>query len=113
MASDWRGNDVGSQDHVVAVEIFAANNVQGGDSDLFMAVSRQCGLNNADALMLDGLQMLAMRDRSVLPIDFPPLDEKGRERLVAWSAAGKQLPVAEFAARGLYNAYFLDLVVAQ
>ena len=65
-----------------------------------------------EKLMLDGFQMLAMRDRSVLPIDFPPLDETGRERLLAWSAAGRQLPVAEFAARGLYDAYFLDLVIA-
>ena len=102
---------MGVQDHVVAVEIFASN-AQGEGGDLFMAVSRQSGLNNAASLMLDGFQMLAMRDRSVLPIDFPPLDETGRERLLAWSAAGRQLPVAEFAARGLYDAYFLDLVIA-
>jgi len=52
------------------------------------------------------------RFRANVVSTMPTLDETGRERLLAWSAAGRQLPVAEFAARGLYDAYFLDLVIA-
>lgn len=104
---------MGQQDEgLVAVEIFAAKDAQGADGDLFLAVSRECGLRNADSLLLDGDRMVAMRAQSVLPIDFPPLSDSGRSRLLAWSEKGKPLPVAEFAARGVFDAYFLNLVVS-
>lgn len=99
-------------DGLLSIEVFAAKDSEGADADMFMAVSCKCGLREAEALRIDGLSMVAVQHKSIMPIDFPPLDESVRGKLVAWAKTGKPLPVAEFMARGLYDAYFVNVVVA-
>lgn len=99
-----------ARDAKVAVEFFAAKGTK--EAALFMSVPHQCGLSDADTVMLNGNQMLAMRQQSILSIDFSPLSDDGRANLLALADADRQLLVAEFMASGLANAYFLDLVVA-
>lgn len=99
------------QDGLLSVEVFAAKDSDAADAGLFLAVSCKCGLWEADTLRIDGLSMVALQRKSIMPIDFPPLTASVREKLVGWAASGKPLPVAEFMARGLYDAYYLDVVV--
>lgn len=98
-------------DDKVAVEIFAAKGLD--TTGLFMAVSRRCGLSEADTLMLNGNRLLAMRQQTILPIDFPLLNDTVRARVESVVHAGGQLTVSEFSACGLYDAYFLNLVKAE
>lgn len=95
------------QNSVLPVEIFAAKD----NGELFIAVPCKCGLKQADTLRVKGLVVVALKDRSILPIDLPELTEESRGRLLNFAAKGKQIPVGEFMARGLFDAYFLDLVV--
>ena len=98
-------------DKLLSVEIFAAKDSGGEGRDCFMAVPLRCGLAEADSLRIDGLLMVALRQKSIMPIDFPPLTESMREKLIAWATRGKPLPVVEFMARGLYDAYYLNVMV--
>lgn len=102
------------EDGVLSIEVFAAKGWEdGSDPDMFLAVSRDCGLREAEALRIEGLSMVALQHKSVMPIDFPPLTEAVRNKLVAWACTGKPLPVGEFMARGVLDAYFLDVVVVR
>jgi hypothetical protein len=97
----------------VSFEIFAAKDEMGKAAGIFMSVPCRCGLKDADTLKIDGLSMVATQFRSVMPLDFPAISTEDRERLVAWSATGKPLPVAEFMVRGLFDSYFLNVEVVQ
>lgn len=97
-------------DGVVAVEFFAAKDSLGG-SGVMMTVPVRCGLKAADTLRVDGLTIVAMKDRSILPVDLPMLSEGSRAALVRVAERGKRLPVGEFMARGLFDSYFLTLVI--
>ncbi|CAG0957612.1 hypothetical protein RHDC4_00490 [Rhodocyclaceae bacterium] len=97
---------------LLSIEVFAAKDTVGVDPDMFMAVSCKCGLREAEALRIDGNSLVALQHKSIMPIDFPPLSTEVRAKLLAWAQTGKPLPVAEFMARGVYDAYFVDLVVA-
>lgn len=97
---------------LLAAEIFAAKDVDGTIGEIFMAVPCKCGLWDADTLRIDRQSMVALQRKSIMPIDFPPLTESVRAKLIARAATGQPLPVAEFLARGLYDAYYLNLVVA-
>lgn len=92
---------------ILSVEYFAAKDNLG----LIMMVPKKCGLKQADTLRIDGLSMVAIKNRSILPIDLPALTNSVRERLVALSVKGYQLPVGEFMARGLFDAYSLNVVI--
>lgn len=101
--------DVVSVDsETLSVEFFAAKDTP----DVIMAVPLKCGLNQADTLRIDGLFVVALQARSILPIDFPALNEASRARLVALSRLGRRLPVGEFMGLGLVDSYFLDVVIA-
>lgn len=100
------------QEGLVSVEVFAAKDSHGLPGGLFMAVSCKCGLWEADTLRIDALSMVALQRKSIMPIDLPALTVPVRDKLVAWAKTGQPLPVAEFMARGLYDAYYLDVVVA-
>jgi hypothetical protein len=97
----------GSGGGTVPMEVFAAK-----DSPLavFLAVPRHCGLKEADTLRIDGVTVLAMRSRSILPIDFPELTQQSADRLAALAHGGQQLAVGEFGALGLFDSYFLTVV---
>lgn len=100
-----------SDNTMLPVEFFAAKDNAGLLSGLIMSVPCKCGLKRADTLRIDGLSMVALQARSILPIDLPELSKDSKERLVALAKTGNQLPVAEFMARGLFDAYFLKLVL--
>ena len=96
---------------VLSVEFFAAKDSDGKLEGLVvMAVPRRCGLMDGDTLRIDGLSMLAMRDRSVLPIDFATLTEKAVSFLTALVKEERRLAVGEFTPLGLVDAYFVNVV---
>lgn len=102
------------EEGLLSIEVFAAKGWEDGHTpDMFLAVSRDCGLKQAEALRVDGLTMVALQNRSILPIEFPPLTEAVRQKLIVWARTGKPLAVGEFMARGLVDAYFLSVVVAR
>lgn len=91
------------------MEVFTAKDATGGASGVMLSVPPRCGLKQADTLQVDKDRMFAIRRRSVLPLDLPRLTEQSRTSLIAHAAQGQRLPVAEFTALGLLDAYFLDL----
>lgn len=103
----------GEDDGVLSVEFFAAKGADAGGAHvgLIMTVPHKCGLRQADALKVDGLMMMVLREKSILAIDMPELTEGVRAKLVMLAEKSKQLPVAEFMARGLADSYFLDVVI--
>lgn len=100
-----------SDDQVLSVEVFAAKDSDGTLTGIILAVPRTCGLKRADTLRIDGLSVLAMESRSVLPLDLPHLSQQSREDMLTLARAGKRLVVGEFSALGLLDAYYLDLVI--
>lgn len=99
--------DVG--DEVLSFEVFSSAD-DAGRSVLMMAVPCRCGLRQADVLRISGLVMVAMRARSILPVDFPLLSDGVRAKLVALAERGEKLAVGEFTALGLFDSYFLDVL---
>ncbi|HJV75095.1 MAG TPA: hypothetical protein VJ654_12795 [Noviherbaspirillum sp.] len=93
---------------VLSVEFFAAKD----SGEMMMTVPWNCGLKEATTLRVADLFIVAMRGQSVLPIDLPSLDEECKARLIGYAERGKALPVAEFSALGLRDAYFLNVVIA-
>lgn len=93
--------------NVLPIEFFAAKD----HDDLFMAVPRGCGLREADTLRVNNLSMVAIKNRSILPIDLPLLTESLRTRLMEFAANNQRIPVGEFTARGVVEPYFLNLVI--
>jgi hypothetical protein len=104
---DTTGND----DQVLSVEVFAAKDFAGELTGIILAVPRMCGLKRADTLRIDGLSVMAMESRSVLPVDLPDLSPQSRQDMLTLARAGKRLAVAEFTALGLFDAYYLDLAI--
>lgn len=92
---------------VVSVEYFAAKDNAG----LIMMVPQRCGLSNASSLKIDGLSMVAMKGGDVLPIGMPNITSELRDKLVYIASQGSKLHVGEFTARGLVDAYSLDVVI--
>ena len=101
-----------SERALLSVEVFAAKDSSGSLTGLMMTVPCRCGLNRADTLRIDGHTVMAMRDQTVLPIDFSALTAEVRSNLMALAQSGQRLAVAEFTALGMLDAYFLTLVVA-
>lgn len=97
-----------TEEEILSVEFFAAKDGTG----IFMAVPKYSGLKEANILRVDRLKVFAMKDENILPIDFPELTEGVRDQLLQLQARGKPLNVAEFTARGLMDAYKLNLVIA-
>lgn len=94
------------------VEIFAAKDSDGNLVGLVvMAVPKKCGLMDGDILRVDGLTMIALRDRSVLPLDFAALTARSSDYLKALANTGRRLAVGEFTPSGLIDAYFVDVIV--
>lgn len=96
---------------VLSVEVFAAKDSAGMPAGVMLSAPCKCGLNQADTLRIDGLVMMAVRDRSILPIDLPNLTEQSRAGLLILARLGQRLAVAEFTALGMLDAYFLKLDV--
>lgn len=106
------GVDRGGGDSVLSAEIFAAKDSQGRVTDVFMSVPCHSGLKQADSLRVDYLSLIAMRDSTVLAVDLPGLTPECHQILTEMSRRGFQLAVAEFTSLGLFDAYFLNLLVA-
>jgi len=98
-------------DGLLSMEVFAAKDLDGQIVDLFVSVPRLCGLKHADTLLVDGLTIIAMQARTMLPLDMADLSTEAREKLAFWARSGHRLAVAEFTALGLLDAYFLGLTV--
>jgi hypothetical protein len=101
---DFSGN-------LLSYETFAAKDSSGRVSGLFLVVPPRCGLKQADSLRVDGNRLLALCDRSVLPLDFADLTPSVSNWLADCAKTAKPVAVAEFTALGLLDAYFLDVVV--
>lgn len=99
-------NGISNQDSVSAT-FFAAKDAPG----ITMVVPKHSGLKEANILRVDGLKAFAMKDENVLPIDFPDLTPAIRDKLMELKARERKLPVSEFTARGLLDAYRLELVI--
>lgn len=100
-------NDREAVQPFLPVEFFAAKD----SGVMVMTVPKRCGLQDGDTLRITGTDLLVMRDKSVLPVDLPAVSESIKERLAGLASLGKPLPVGEFSALGLVNAYFLNVVV--
>lgn len=98
-------------DAVLSVEVFAAKDSAGALTGVMMTVPCRCGLKQADSLRIDGHTVMAMRERTILPIDFAALSAEVRSNLISLAQSGQRLAVAEFTAIGMLDAYFLNLVV--
>lgn len=101
----------GADSASLSVEVFAAKDSAGALTGLMMTVPCRCGLNRADTLRIDGHMVIAMREQTVLPIDFSALTAGVRSNLISLAQSGQRLAVAEFTALGMLDAYFLNLVV--
>lgn len=99
-------------DAVLSVEVFAAKDSAGFLTGLMMAVPCRCGLKQADSLRIHGTTMIAMREQTILPIDFSTLTTEVRTNLTSLAQSNQRLTVAEFTAIGVFDAYFLNLIVA-
>lgn len=97
---------------VLSVEFFASSDPDGRITGVMMTVPCECGLIEADTLIIDGKVMLAMRGTAVLPIDLPDLVDRDRLVLESLAKTGQGLAVGEFTARGLLASYFLALNIA-
>lgn len=95
---------------LLAVEIFAAKDNDSGDN-LMMAVPCRCGLRNADTLRVNDSKFEVMKKGLVLPIQLPELSKTCQSKLLMMAKEGRQLPVGEFLAGGLFDAYYLNLMV--
>ena len=102
-----------SGDGILSIEVFAAKDSAGEFTGLMITVPPHCGLKEADALRVSGQRVVALRGRSVLSISIPDLSEDSRAKFVALAASGQRLAVAEFMVLGLFDAYFLDVVVVE
>lgn len=96
---------------LLSFESFAAKDANGHLAGLMLSVPHGCGLEQADTLRVNGLTVLAMRNQSVLPLDFANLMPATRADFLALSKTGQRIAVAEFTAIGLANAYFLKLLM--
>jgi hypothetical protein len=96
-------------DQVLPVEVFAAKDIVGNVTGVMLSAPCRSGLKQADTLRVDGSLMLAIRQRSILPIDLPSLSADNQTLLRELAAAGQRLAVAEFTPLGLLDAYFLTL----
>lgn len=99
------GTLVNDRREVISVEYFAAKDNDG----LIMSVPQRCGLSKATTLKVDGLSMVAMNGGDILPIDMPELTSELRDKLVYIASNGFKLHVGEFMARGLFDAYSLNV----
>lgn len=98
---------------LVPFESFAAKDSDGELAGLMLSVPHNCGLAQADSLRISGQTLLAVRNHSVLPLDFAKLTHEARADLFSLAVTGQRVAVAEFTAIGLVNAYFLKLIVAR
>jgi hypothetical protein len=103
----------GEDNSVLPVEVFAAKDSSGQDTGVFIAAPCRCGLKQADTLRVDGLALMALRNRSILPIDLPNLSVQSRASLAVAAQSAQRVPVAEFTATGLFDGYFLNLEVVR
>ena len=98
---------------MLSFEVFAAKDpVTGKLQGVLLSVPVDCGLAQADTLRLHGTRLLALEKGSVLPIDFPPLDDANLRHFEEVISTTGSIAVAEFTARGLADNYLLKLVVS-
>lgn len=75
-----------------------------------LCVPADCGLSTAELLSVSVArrEVFAMRQGSILPVDFPMLSAAHCAALLA----AQSVPVAEFLPTGMKNGYFLPVVEA-
>lgn len=97
-----------NSDTTIPLEFFAER----GEAGIFMAVPCNCGLKQADTLLIKGKDVVAMRNQTIIPIDLPEISSMIRAKLGEMSGQQKRLPVAEFTASGLTDSYYLKVAIA-
>lgn len=97
---------------MIPIEVFAAKDPSGALQGIMITAPVGCGLRQADTLRIHGTRLLALQRRSILPIDFPEVDEVSLRHLVESAKLRGQLAVGEFTALGLADSYLLALEVA-
>lgn len=94
-----------------SMEVFAAKDLSGALQGVLLSVPVDCGLKHADTLRIHGTRLLAMERLSILPIDFPELDEASLRDLVETAERYGVIAVGEFTPLGLADSYLLVLQV--
>ncbi|ART61526.1 hypothetical protein CBP36_21420 (plasmid) [Acidovorax carolinensis] len=94
---------------MISVEIFAAKDGAGSIQGVMLAAPVGCGLKQADTLRVHGTRLIALDNRSMLPIDLPVLNEAACKDLEAAISRGEGIVVGEFTALGLADSYLLAL----
>jgi hypothetical protein len=97
----------------LSAEVFAAKDSSGAVVNVMLAVTRRCGLRQADTLRVDGLRMQALGKRSILPVELPDLKPESRIDLQALASSGRPLTVAEFSPLGMVDAYTLNVEIVR
>lgn len=95
---------------MISFEVFAAKDPESSAlQGVLISVPVNCGLAQADTLVLHGPQLLAMEKGAVLPIDFPPLDNVNQSVFEETLRTDGVIVVAEFNALGIAASYLLKL----
>lgn len=97
---------------MIPIEVFAAKDPSGALQGIMMTAPVGCGLKQADTLRIHGTRLLALQQRSILPIDLPEVDEVSLKHLIETAKLSGELAVGEFTALGLADSYLLALEVA-
>lgn len=96
---------------MISMEVFAAKDVSGELQGIMLSVPVDCGLKHADTLRIHGRRLLAIDHLSILPIDFPELDEAGLQVLAETATRHGVIAVGEFTPLGLADNYLLALEI--
>lgn len=95
----------------LSLEVFAAKDTSGAILAVMISAPRRCGLKQADTLRVDGMKLLALGKKTILPFILPPLDNASREALLYSARNKRPVPVGEFSPVGLFDAYSLTIEV--
>lgn len=96
---------------MISVEVFAAKDPSGALLGILLSVPVDCGLKQADTLRIHASRLFAMEQLSILPIDFPELDEASVQDLTETAKRHGVVAVGEFTPLGLADSYLLTLEV--
>lgn len=97
---------------MIPIEVFAAKDPSGVLQGILLSVPVDCGLKHADKLRIHATRLLAMERLSILPIDFPELDEASVQDLTETANRHGVIAVGEFTPLGLADSYLLTLEVS-
>jgi hypothetical protein len=94
---------------MIPIEVFAAKDEAGALLGVMLTAPSNSGLRQADTLRVVGLRVVAIRQRSILSIDLPSLDDESLGYLREAARRGGRVAIAEFTPLGLADSYMLNV----